>query len=254
MTVLVCIIIFIYGAVWGSFLALVGLRLPVGKSIVRPRSACPGCGGAIKGMALVPLLGWLVCKGRCQHCHMSIGWLYPLIELLTGLSFVLIYFMMTTMEERIIAGLVVSLLIAMIVSDIKYKLLPNKIIYPAMVIFLLIRIIYHPLPIWHYGLGFIVGGGILYAVSYVFVKLNKPAMGGGDIKLMSLLGLVVGLELILFVVLVSAFAGMMAGLILIVSGKMKRQEALAFGPYIAFACFIAMVYGRPMLDWYYHLF
>ncbi|XID92594.1 prepilin peptidase [Paenibacillaceae bacterium WGS1546] len=241
---------FAAGIVFGSFFVVVGIRLPVRRSIVRPPSACPHCGQRIRGVDLWPVVGWMLRLSKCRHCKAPISPLYPLMELATGVCFAVLYLRGSSLQEWAAGIALASLLIVLAVSDLKYRLLPNRLVYPGLAACLLYRLVVHPLPLWQYGLGFLIGGGILWLVSWAGLRMNRPAMGGGDIKLMSMLGLLLGAEQILFVVLVSSALGLAIGLLLMALGRMSRQAFLPFGPFIGLAGFLSWVYGERVVDWY----
>jgi leader peptidase (prepilin peptidase) / N-methyltransferase len=251
-------LLFAAGAAFGSFFNVVGLRLPAGQSFVRPPSGCPHCGHRLGGLELVPILGWLLLKGSCRHCKAPISKLYPAGELATGIGFAALPFILHDSREWIVAYTLLSLLVILTVSDLKYRLLPNKLIYPAFICFLFLRLLVsHPLPLYEYAIGFALGSGLLAVVAGVFEFMmpGKQAMGGGDIKLMALLGLVLGAKLIVFTLFVSSLLGILTGGGLIAAGKLDRKNGfLPYGPFIAAGAMIALVVGDRVISWYLGLF
>lgn len=241
--------LFIAGTLFGSFFNVVGIRVPRGESIVHPRSSCGSCSRQLNAIDLLPILGWLIRRGRCRSCGVRISPVYLLGELAGGLLFAALPFLVRP-EELWIAYPLVSVLLILTVSDLKYMLLPNKIIYPAMLLFTGIRLFVHPLPLWHYAVAFFVGGGILLGVSMVAVMLGKPAMGFGDIRLMALVGLVIGIKLVLLCVFVSALLGSVIGLALIASGKLDRRSPIPYGPFIAVGSLVCLCFGDRLMNWY----
>lgn len=184
-------------------------------------------------------------------------WIYPVMMLFTGL----VYAALAAVHGRIgdtaewMAGvLLMSVLVALSVSDLKYRLLPDKLIFPMLAGFLLFRLFVHPLPVWHYALGFLIGGGVPYFVSLAAVKRNKPPMGGGDIKLMALLGLAMGAERVAVVLLAASLLGLAAGAVLLCLRRFRGSRMLPFGPPIMLAAVFAWLCGHDVLDWYYSLF
>jgi len=244
---------FVIGIVFGSFFVVVGLRLPNGQSVVRPPSACPQCGGNIRGIDLVPVVGWIWRRGKCRHCKAAISPLYPLMELMTGVIFALLYLQGSEPTAWIAGLMLASVLVVVSVSDLQYRIIPNKVVYPALLACLFYRVIYQPLPVWQYGLGFIIGGGLLLLVSWASTKMNRPAMGGGDIKLMAMLGLLLGAEQIVLVIVLSSALGLIIGMLLIASKRITRQTFLPFGPFIALAGLLSWVSGERVVDWYLQL-
>ncbi len=239
-----------FGAAAGSFCVLAGLRIPQRKSVVRPPSACPSCGARISGIDLVPIVGWLWRRGACRHCRARISPIYVLGEAGTGLLFALLYLHHSSVAEWIGGMLLVAMLVALTVSDLKYRLLPDRIVYPSFAVFVLYQLLVAPGQIWSHALGLLIGGGMLLAVSWVSVKANRPAMGGGDIKLMALLGWLLGFERVLLVILLSSVLGLLVGFSLIAAGKMRRDTFLPFGPFIAAAALFAWMWGQDVVDRY----
>ncbi|HEX7057474.1 MAG TPA: A24 family peptidase [Bacilli bacterium] len=248
------VFLFLLGASFGSFFNVAGMRIPAGKSVVRPHSACNECGEQIRGADLLPIAGWLMQRGRCRHCGSRISPLYLLSEVATGAAFAILPHVISDWRELTVGYLLVSLLAVLTVSDLTYRLLPNKIVFPAMLAFLLLRIFVHPLPFWEYMVGFVVGGGMLYAVSLGAVLLKKPAMGGGDIKLMALLGMILGGKLVLLAILISALTGTLTGMFLIACKIIDRRTFIPFGPFIALGGFLSFLVGEPVIAWYLGLF
>jgi leader peptidase (prepilin peptidase) / N-methyltransferase len=245
---------FVIGCLLGSFFHGVGLRVPISKSIVFPPSGCVHCGHRLNAIDLMPVVGWLIRKGKCHYCGEYISPIYLFGELAAGISFAAATYYITDIRELWMAYGLISILIILSVSDLKYRLLPNKIIFPAMFLYLVLRLWIHELPLWEYFAGFIVGGGFLFIVSYVSLLMGKPAMGGGDIKLMALLGLAMGVKLILLTLAFSSLIGCLIGLILLGMGKIKRQTFIPFGPFIAIGGIIALLFGNQWLSWYWSLF
>lgn len=207
------------GACIGGVLTVMGLRLPRGNDAVTPLSKL----------------------------------IYPVMMLLGSVSFLLAAILVDVIHERIAGMVLIAILIALTVSDLQYRLLPNRIIYPALLLFTCWRLMFHPLPLWAYALGFLAGGGLLYGVSFAAVKLRRPAMGGGDIKLMALLGLVMGIELVLVTILLSSLLAVLTALLLIAARRLGRRDFIPYGPFISAAAVTAWLYGEAALSWYYRL-
>jgi leader peptidase (prepilin peptidase) / N-methyltransferase len=241
--------LFIAGTLFGSFFNVVGIRVPRGESIVSPRSSCGSCSRQLSPIDLMPVLGWIIRRGKCHYCGARISPVYLLGELAGGLLFAALPFLVAP-EELWIAYPLVSVLLILTVSDLKYMLLPNKIIYPAMLLFTVLRLVLHPLPLWHYAVAFIVGGGALLSVSIMAVMMGKPAMGFGDIRLMALVGLVIGIKLVLLCVFLSALLGSVIGLALIASGRLDRKSPIPYGPFIAVGSLVCFCFGDRLMNWY----
>lgn len=242
--------VFFMGCLFGSFFNVVGLRLPVGKSIVSPPSACQACGHRLGIIDLIPVVGWFVRGGRCHFCRQPISPIYMFGEIAAGVGYVLAVQAIGINRELVIALPVISILIILLVSDLKYRILPNVIIYPAMIGFSMLRLWHHPLPLWHYLAGFLIGGGLLYMISVVAIRMGKEAMGGGDIKLMALLGFVFGMQGIGLTLFFSSLLGCLIGGVLILIGRMGRKTPIPYGPFIAVGGIGAYLYGDKIMLWY----
>ncbi|WP_438448165.1 prepilin peptidase [Gorillibacterium sp. sgz5001074] len=249
------VFLFAVGASFGSFFNVAGLRLPAGQSVIRPPSACPCCGHRLSPLDLIPVLGWLLLRGRCRYCGTPVSKVYPAGELATGILFAILPFAIADHREWAVAYSLVSLLAVLTVSDLKYRLLPNLLLYPAILWFGLLRLfVSHPLPASSYLIGFLLGGGMLWVISFVFERMGKHGMGGGDVKLMALLGLVLGTKLVFITIFLSALMGSVVGMALIGAGRLDRKTGMPFGPFIAAGALFALMAGDRLADWYMGLF
>ncbi|MDF2939101.1 MAG: prepilin signal peptidase PulO-like peptidase, partial [Paenibacillaceae bacterium] len=249
------IVLFIAGMLIGSFCNVAGIRIPAGKSVVKPRSSCMHCGTRLHPVDLVPVLGWLLIRGKCRYCKHPVSAVYLIGELAGGALFMILPYMVSEPGELILAYPLVALLIILTAADLNYRLIPNKIIYPALLFFFVLRLLIHPLPYYSYGLGLLLGGGGLLVVSWFFALRGKDAMGGGDVKLMALMGLIMGAKLVFICIFLSALLGSVVGSLLLLGGKLKKEKAyLPFGPFIAAGGLFALFYGDPLISWYMNLF
>lgn len=243
------------GALAGSFCNVAGIRIPAGRSVVRPRSACMSCGTPLTARDLIPVLGWLLAGGKCRHCEQPISPLYLFGELAAGLLFAALPYAVSGTGELFLAYPLVLLLLSLTVADLRYRLIPNKLIYPALIFFFVLRLFLHPLPYYQYTAGFLLGGGSLILVSWLFARRGKEGLGGGDIKLMALMGMVLGVKLVFICLFLSALLGVAAGGLLLAAGKLDQEEAyLPYGPFIAAGGMFAFCYGEALASWYMALF
>jgi prepilin signal peptidase PulO-like enzyme (type II secretory pathway) len=228
--------IFFFGMLIGSFLNVVIHRVPKNESVVKPRSKCPNCGHMIKWYQNIPVISWLFLKGKCANCGFKIPIKYPLIELLVG--FIAYNLFPEDLSPQTLFGFayffsVACILLSHFVIDIEHQILPDKInIY-----FLLITLPYVILtmPYMHWLLGGVFGFFGPLAVTWIFYKLRgQIGLGGGDIKLFGILGLLLGPVGIMHNIFMSCFLGAIIGIILIATKKLDKNTPLAFGPYIIF--------------------
>lgn len=241
---------FLYGIVLGSFFNVIGLRIPKKESIVSPPSHCTTCDRRLGLLDLVPVFSYLVLKGKCRGCDSKISIIYPLMELMTGFLFVLSYIMLGLSLELVVALLFMSLLVIITVSDITYMLIPDKVLLPFAVMLFAGRLLSPLTPWWDSLLGAIVGFGVLYLIAVV----SKGGMGGGDIKLFFVIGLVLGTVNTLLTLFLAALIGSIAGLIILKRSGKGRKTPIPFGPSIVLAAVISFFWGADFVTWYGSLF
>jgi leader peptidase (prepilin peptidase) / N-methyltransferase len=238
--------LFTSGIIFGSFFNVIGLRVPLKESIVTPRSACPKCKHTLTPIELIPVLSFLIQRGKCRQCQARISPLYPIMEFLTGVLFVLVPLALGWNAEIWVGWTLVSLFIIITVSDIKYMLIPDKILLFFAGIFLVERIFIPLSPWWDSLLGATIGFVVLLLISIV----SKGGMGGGDIKLFALLGFVLGTKLVLMSLFISTVLGALIGIIGIMLGVFERKKPIPFGPFIAVGTLIAYFYGNIIFNAY----
>ncbi len=228
--------VFILGITIGSFLNVVIYRVPNEKSIVTPRSSCTKCGHLIKWYENIPILSWIFLKGKCLECKASISFIYPFVELLTG---IFAYFVFINFYQFNTLSLIQSLLIFLILCafichffiDLKHQILPDGIN-----IFLLVCCLAYSYLFLDFKMS-LIGGAFGFAlplfVTWVYYKIRGViGLGGGDIKLFGILGLLFGLKGVILNLFLSCFVGAAFSLILMMFGKMDREKPIAFGPFI----------------------
>ena len=246
------VFIFVLGAVIGSFLNVCIYRIPRdAMSIHSPRrSFCPVCGEWIGTFDTVPLLSYLFLRGRCRHCETGISALYPCVELATGLLFLVMYHRFGLTLELLLGLIFVTLLIPISVIDAQHYIIPNVLIGTGLILGFVIvcGIAYQRADIWYLLtrlIGAVTGGAALWLVAVVgSAILRKPAMGGGDIKLMAVNGLFLGAwpELVM-VIAFSALSGAIVGTVLIISGIKSRQSPIPYGPFLSGAALLVLLWG-----------
>ncbi|SER85555.1 A24 family peptidase [Psychrobacillus sp. OK032] len=250
MDIVITILFFIYGIVFGSFFNVVGLRVPKGESIVKPPSHCTVCDRNLTAVDLVPVFSYLFLKGKCRGCGTKIHWMYPVMEFATGLLFAFSYSQLGFSIELIAGILFISMLVIITVSDIGYMLIPNKILLFFLVPIIIVRVFSPLTPWWDSLLGAIVGFGLLFLIAV----LSKGGMGGGDIKLFFVIGIVLGLVPTLLTLFLASIIGTVFGVIALKEAKKGRKTPIPFGPFIAIAAIISYFYGEAIVDWYVNLF
>ncbi|MCZ2258416.1 prepilin peptidase [Sporosarcina sp. G11-34] len=241
---------FIYGIVLGSFFNVVGLRVPKKQSIALPPSSCTTCDRKLGILDLIPVFSYLFLKGKCRGCGSKISFIYPFIEFMTGILFALSYYILGFSPELVVAILFISMLVIITVSDIAYMLIPNRILLPFAIPLYIARLLSPLAPWWDGLLGAVVGFGVLYLIAVV----SKGGMGGGDIKLFFVLGLVLGTINTLLTLFLAALIGTILGLIILKRSGQGRKTPIPFGPSIALAAVIVFFWGSQLVGWYGNLF
>jgi leader peptidase (prepilin peptidase)/N-methyltransferase len=256
------IIIFLLGLAIGSFLNVCIYRIPRSDmSIYSPRrSFCPECNQTIKFYDNIPLLSYLFLRGKCRHCKAKISVLYPIVELVTAVLFLVMYYYFGKTLYLLHALIFVSILIPIFVIDAQHYIIPNVISLTGLILGVAIvcAIAYHGKDIDYLKMrliGFLVGGLALWIIAFVgSAIMRKKAMGGGDIKLMAIIGLFLGAWPALpMVIALSAFSGAVIGTLLIATGKKSRQSPIPYGPFLAGAAVVVLLWGDPLWEKYLQL-
>ncbi|WP_211653931.1 prepilin peptidase [Planococcus alpniumensis] len=240
----------LFGLVFGSFYNVVGLRVPKKQSIAYPPSHCTNCERRLTAIDLVPVFSYLFLKGRCRTCGSKIHWVYPMMEAITAVLFTIVFLKFGLTPELIIGLLFVSLLVIITVSDIAYMLIPDKVLLPFAAVLLILRFVI-PLDPWWDSL---VGASVGFSVLLLIAILSKGGMGGGDIKLFFVIGLVLGTAGALLTLFFASFIGAIAGIILLRVRKQGRKTPIPFGPSIALSAVLVYLWGEQFIGWYFNLF
>jgi len=275
------IFIFVLGAAVGSFLNVVIHRVPNEESIIFPNSACPNCKNSIKPYDNIPILSWLMLRGRCRNCKNPISPRYPAVEILTALLFALVFWQIGLNVFLPVALIFVAAVVALIFIDAENMILPNVITYPLLVFALIVRLIYplvfnasyfadfkvFPLsqmgnyPVWALSLfgailGGLIGGGSLWLVGEIWKRLRGvDAMGLGDVKMMFGVGALLGWQLTLLSIFLGAFSGAIIGIFLISRQTDKdMQTQIPFGIFLGIGSIISLLFGVQIIKWYFLMF
>jgi leader peptidase (prepilin peptidase) / N-methyltransferase len=243
---IITFLILLYGLLFGSFFNVVGLRVPIKKSIVTPRSACPTCGHKLKAFELIPVLSYLLQGGKCRGCKSRISPIYPFIEGLTGILFVLAPYQIGWSWELIVAWSLISVFMIILVSDIHYMIIPDKILIVFAGIFLIERFLWPLTPWWDSIIGALVGFLLLLLIALA----SKGGMGGGDIKLFALIGFVLGVKLVLLSFFLSTLFGAIIGGSALLLKIVKRRQPIPFGPFIVAGTLSAYFWGPKIINLY----
>lgn len=245
------ILLFILGLIVGSFSNVCIYRIPRNESIIYPASHCPKCSTTISVKDNIPLLSYILLKGRCRNCGSRISIKYPVVELLTGLVYIIIYQIYGLSVQSLIYIILSSALIIIAFIDLNEQIMPEVITLPGMVVGFILSFFVPYLSFIDSALGVVIGGGIILVIrlagSLIF---KKESMGIGDIELSAMIGAFLGWRYITISLFLGFFLGALTGIFLILSKIKSREDAVPFGPFIILGSFITFLWGEQILSWY----
>jgi leader peptidase (prepilin peptidase)/N-methyltransferase len=246
--------VMLFGAVIGSFLNVCIHRLPRGESVAWPASRCPACAAPIAAYDNVPILSYLVLRGRCRACGAPISVRYPLIELANALGYALILWRFGPGWPALVYALLYSALLVVTGIDLSHQIIPNVITLPGIAIGVLCAVTILPVGFLDSALGILVGGGLLLGLAWVSPYVfGKEGMGLGDVKLVAMVGAFLGWRPALLTIMVGAVVGSVVGLTLIALKVMRREHYIPFGPFLALGAVVALLFYREVVTWYFGL-
>jgi leader peptidase (prepilin peptidase)/N-methyltransferase len=242
---------FIFGAVVGSFLNVCIYRLPEEKSVVFPPSACPNCGYQIRWYDNVPIFSFLLLRAKCRSCKTPISWRYPLVEALNGTLTLLLFMKYGPSLPFLALFIFCSSLVVITFIDLDHQIIPDEISLPGIVIGFIFSF-FLPWSGWLNSLsGILLGGGSLFLVAWGYEKLTgKEGMGGGDIKLLAMMGGFLGWRSVPFIIFAASLVGSVIGVSTMLIQKKDGKLAIPFGPFLAFGAILYIFYGRQIITWY----
>ena len=248
------VISFIFGAVVGSFLNVCICRMPRDESVVSPPSHCPRCNYRIRWYDNIPLLSYLALAGKCRGCGAHISLQYPLVELINALLTLALFLRFGPSLTFLVLFLFCSALVVVTFIDMEHQIIPDEISLPGIVLGFVCSFF---LP-WHGWLnslsGILLGGGSLWLVAWGYHLLTgKEGMGGGDIKLLAMMGAFLGWKAVPFIIFAGSLVGSVVGVSMMLFQKKDSKLAIPFGPYLAFGALLYIFYGRSLIQWYFSL-
>jgi leader peptidase (prepilin peptidase)/N-methyltransferase len=239
----------IFGAVVGSFLNVCIHRIPAGKSIVSPPSQCPNCRSSIRFYDNIPIVSYLILKGKCRNCKTIIPLVYPGVELLTAILSILLFVKYGPSLQYLFAFLFTCALIVITFIDLEHQIIPDVISLPGVPFFALAAILFMDITVSESLFGILAGGGALFVVAFGYEFITKrEGMGGGDIKLLAMIGGFFGWKSLLFILLASSFTGAVIGVFVILFKKGDMKYAVPFGPFLSFAAVAYIFWGKYFLN------
>jgi leader peptidase (prepilin peptidase) / N-methyltransferase len=247
MNVFLIFYLFVIGITLGSFYNVVGLRIPKNQSIITPRSHCTSCKRTLTSLDLIPIFSYIFLRGKCRTCGAKVSPIYPFMEFVTGVLFLFSFLLLGWTPELIVALLFVSLLVIIIVSDLAYMMIPDKVLLFFLPILIIARIFIPIDPWWDPILGAFSGFGLLFLIALV-TKGN--GMGFGDVKLYFVIGIVLGFQAVILSFFLASLFGSIFGGIGLLTGLVKRKQPIPFGPFIAVGALISYYFGENIVQWY----
>ena len=229
---------------FGSFVNVVAARVPVRRSVSHPRSACLGCGAQIAARDNIPVLSYILLRGRCRHCQARISPLYPIVEVLTALLVAASVLVFGATLEALLAAFFCVTLITLAAADLRYRLVPNRIVLPAFAICLIGRTALDPSVEW------LAAALAASTFMLVFALVYPAGLGMGDVKLTLLLGAMLGRS-VGAALLIGFVSALLPSLVLFARhGTKARKMAIPLVPFLAFGALVGLFFGEQILDWY----
>ncbi|HSD32070.1 MAG TPA: prepilin peptidase [Gemmatimonadales bacterium] len=236
----------LFGLVIGSFLNVVIVRLPEHRSLLRPRSACPRCSAQLSWYDNIPVVSFLILRGRCRACAEPISWRYPIVEAVTAVALVLAYLAFGPTTDFVVAGVLLVTLIAITAIDLQHLLIPDVITLPGILVGLVANVATARISWLESAVGIVLAGALFLTI----ILVSRGGMGGGDLKLGAMLGAFLGWKALLFALFVAIILGGVLGIALLLSGLRGRKDAVPFGPFLAIGGAAALFWGERVFDWW----
>lgn len=250
------ILVFILGSVVGSFLNVCIYRMPRNFSIVFPSSRCPSCNMPIKPYDNIPILSYVFLLGRCRACKARISFRYPLVEFLNAGLYVLVLWRFGPEWHTAVYFIFCSALVVITFVDLVFQIIPDRITLPGILIGLVAGSMLMPDPFMRYSLlgfktsviGLLAGGGLFYVIAI----LSRGGMGGGDIKMMAMVGALMGWKAVLLTIFLGSLTGAIFGISLMILKGKGRKTKIPFGPFLSLGTLITLFYGQEIFYWYFY--
>jgi len=270
------VFVFLFGLIIGSFLNVCILRIPTGKSIVMPASACPKCGAAIRPYDNIPVLSYLILRGKCRGCKTRISPMYPLVEFLTGLLFLACYYAFGLSVETLKWCAFSAIMIVLVFTDLRERILPDVVNFTGFALGVIFSLFVKPTDgsaLWIANhifqfpppqlvlslvdalLGAALGSGLLWLVSEAYFKLRgREGMGLGDVKMMLMAGAFLGAKRTLLTIMAGSILGSVIGIAVILARRKDADYELPFGTFLGASALLVVFFGTPVVNWYQSLF
>jgi leader peptidase (prepilin peptidase) / N-methyltransferase len=249
-------IVFVFGSAIGSFLNVCIYRMPRNMSIIAPASRCPSCNTPIRPYDNIPVLSYILLRGKCRVCKAGISLRYPAVEFLNAVLYALVLWRFGLEWYTPAYFIFCSVLVVITFIDLDFQIIPDRITLPGIGIGLLAGAFLMPDPFVRYTLlgikasiiGFLAGGGLFYAIAV----LSRGGMGGGDIKMMAMVGALMGWKSVLLTTFLGSLTGAVIGLFLMISKGKGRKTKIPFGPFLGLGSLITLFFGQEIFNWYFY--
>ncbi|NWG02555.1 MAG: prepilin peptidase [Syntrophaceae bacterium] len=244
----------ILGAIVGSFLNVCIFRLPKEESIIWPGSHCPHCNKPIQFYDNIPIFSYIFLNGKCRYCKKPISIQYPLVEGITALSSFFLFMKFGPSLSYLFYFAFVAALIVITVIDLYHQIIPDVISLPGIGVGLIISLILPQITFFNSLIGVLLGGGSLFIVGTVYQWLFKrEGMGGGDVKLLAMIGAFLGWKAVILTILLSSLVGSITGILIMALKGKDFKYAIPFGPFLSLGAVISLFWGQNIIDWYLYL-
>ncbi|HQO15302.1 MAG TPA: prepilin peptidase [Smithellaceae bacterium] len=239
---------FIFGAAIGSFLNVCIFRLPENNSIIKPSSQCPYCHHPIRFYDNIPIISYFVLQGKCRDCRGRISWRYPLVEIITALLTLILFLKFGLSLNFLVFFIFTAVLIVITFIDLDHQIIPDVLTLPGIPLFFLAAVFLVKVPWKDALIGLLIGGGVLMTIAIVYEFITKrEGMGGGDIKLLAMIGGFFGWQSLIFVLLFSSFTGAIIGITAMIIKKQDTKYAVPFGPFLSAAAVAYIFWGEAFM-------
>ncbi|MBW1846608.1 MAG: prepilin peptidase [Deltaproteobacteria bacterium] len=248
------ITIFIYGLCVGSFSNVCIYRLPLSKSLKSPPSNCPHCSSPIRFYDNIPLVSYILLKGKCRQCQKRISFRYPFVEMLGGVFALFIYLKYGFTLEALVYYTFIICLVIITFIDIDHQIIPDIISLPGIPIGFLASFALPSITFIDSLIGILAGGGSLFIVLWAYHLITGiEGMGGGDVKLLAMIGAIVGWEGVILTIFISSITGTIVGLFIMLRTKKGLKLAVPFGPFLSTGAILYVFYGSELIQWYFNI-
>lgn len=245
---------FVYGLCAGSFLNVCIYRIPQSKSLIKPGSFCPQCKTPIRFYDNIPLVSYIILGGKCRKCKTHISIRYPLIEMANGLLWMFCYMKFNMSAPSFIYPLFLSTLLTITFIDIDHRIIPDKISLPGIPVFFICALFIPEIGYKNSLFGILLGGGSLLLVAEGYSLITKQeGMGGGDIKLLAMIGAMIGWKGVFFTIFAASATGTVIGIAVMLATKNNMKLAVPFGPFLAFGAAAYVFFGEELINWYFSI-